>query len=176
MTPDPTRRRRLSGAASLASAATSTQEDAMSAPRRTRPNLAARVGRWSAGHWKTATFAWFGFVIIAFAVGSQAGTKTLDPNRSGPGESGRMDRVLAAGFQQPAGESVLVQSDAIRARDPAFTAAVRDVVQRISTMPAVRDVRSPLDPANASLVSSNGHAALVEFHITGAKEKAPDKV
>jgi protein involved in temperature-dependent protein secretion len=25
---------------------------------RHHPNLAARMGRWSAGHWKTATFGW----------------------------------------------------------------------------------------------------------------------
>ena len=35
---------------------------------------------------------------------------TIDPNEAGPGESGRMDRILDAGFEQPAGESVLVQS------------------------------------------------------------------
>src|SRR5262249_2842127 len=26
-------------------------------------NLAARMGRWSAGHWKTAVFGWLAFVI-----------------------------------------------------------------------------------------------------------------
>ena len=36
--------------------------------------------------------------------------RPIDPNTAGPGESGRMDRILDAGFKQPAGESVLVQS------------------------------------------------------------------
>ena len=70
-------------------------------------NLAARMGRWSADHWKTATFGWLAFVLVAFALGGMAGTKTIDPNTAGPGESGRMDAILDAGFKQPADESVL---------------------------------------------------------------------
>ena len=31
-------------------------------------NLAARMGRWSAYHWKTATFGWLGFVLVVFAL------------------------------------------------------------------------------------------------------------
>ena len=70
-------------------------------------NLAARMGRWSASHWKTATFGWIAFVLVAFALGDAVGTKTIDPNTAGPGESGRMDRILDAGFKRPAAESVL---------------------------------------------------------------------
>ena len=43
-------------------------------------NVAARMGRWSADHWKTATFGWLAFVLVAFALGGMAGTKTSDPN------------------------------------------------------------------------------------------------
>ena len=46
-------------------------------------NLAARMGRWSADHWKTATFGWVAFVVAAFALG-MAGTKSIDPNAAGP--------------------------------------------------------------------------------------------
>jgi hypothetical protein len=73
-------------------------------------NLAGRMGRWSAGHWKTAVFGWLALVVVAFAVGGAVGTKNVDPNTAGPGESGRMDKILDAGFKQPAGESVLIQS------------------------------------------------------------------
>ena len=52
-------------------------------------NYAARMGRWSADHWKTATFGWLALVLLAFAIGSQVGTKQADPTRAGPGESGR---------------------------------------------------------------------------------------
>ena len=37
-------------------------------------NLAARMGRWSAAHWKTATFGWLGFVVVAFMLGGLVGT------------------------------------------------------------------------------------------------------
>ena len=87
-----------------------------SRPAQRRPNLAARVGRWSAAHWKTATFGWLALVLLAFAVGSQVGTKQADPTKAGPGESGRMDRILDAGFKVPASESVLIQSRSTSSR------------------------------------------------------------
>ena len=139
-------------------------------------NVAARMGRWSAGHWKTATFGWLALVVVAFAVGGAVGTKDLDPNTSGPGESGRMDRILDAGFKQPAAESVLVQSKTLTTDDPAFQAAVADVVAKVSAAKVVQNVRSPLDPANAGQIASGGHAALVEFEIAGAKDDAVDKI
>jgi uncharacterized membrane protein YdfJ with MMPL/SSD domain/pimeloyl-ACP methyl ester carboxylesterase len=143
--------------------------------RRSR-NLAARMGRWSAAHWKTATFGWLAFVVVAFVLGGMVGTKTIDPNTPGPGESGRMDRILDAGFKQPAGESVLIQSRALRTNDPAFTAAIEDVVASISRLDAVQNVRSPLEEGNAGQISKNGHAALVEFEIRGDADKAIEKI
>ena len=47
-------------------------------------NLAARMGRWSADHWKTATFGWLALVVVAFGIGSMVGTKNPDPNTSRP--------------------------------------------------------------------------------------------
>src|SRR5215510_14921360 len=95
-------------------------------------NLAARMGRWSADHWKTATFGWLAFVIVAFGLGGLAGMKSIDPNAPGPGESGRMDRILDEGFQRPADESVLVQSRSLAVTEPAFKAAVADFLARMS--------------------------------------------
>ncbi len=139
-------------------------------------NLAARMGRWSAAHWKTATFGWLAFVVVAFALGGAVGTKNIDPNTSGPGESGRIDRILDAGFKQPAGESVLIQSSSLRASDPAFMAAIEDVVTGISELDAVQGVRSPLAAGNAGQIAKDGHAALVEFQIRGDADKAAEKI
>ena len=111
-------------------------------------NLAARMGRWSADHWKTATFGWLAFVIVAFGLGGLAGMKSIDPNKPGPGESGRMDRILDAGFKKPADESVLVQSRSLSATDPAFKAGVADVVARISKLKDVQNVRSPFSASS----------------------------
>src|SRR6188508_1158145 len=93
------------------------EEQAMSRTTRTDRNLAARMGRWSARHWKTATFGW-----------------------------------------------------------PAFDAAIADVVARVSKSADVRNIRSPLQPGNATYSSKDRHSALVEFQIRGDKEKAVDKI
>ena len=138
-------------------------------------NLASRMGRWSAAHWKTATFGWLAFVLVAFGLGGMAGTRSID-NAAGPGESGRMDRILEAGFEQPAAEHVLIQSRSARAGTPAFDAAVTDVVARLSKLADVRDVRSPLTPGNADHISKDQRSALVEFEIRGAKDEAVDKI
>ena len=139
-------------------------------------NLAARMGRWSAGHWKTATFGWLALIVIAFAIGGAVETKTIDPNTAGPGESGRMDRILEAGFEQRAGESVLIQSESLRTSDPAFKAAIEDVVAGVSALDVVQNVQSPLEPANSGQIAESGRAALVEFEIRGDKDEAVDKV
>ncbi|HEY6053907.1 MAG TPA: MMPL family transporter [Gaiellaceae bacterium] len=139
-------------------------------------NIAARMGRWSAAHWKTAAFGWLAFVVVAFAIGNLVTTKSIDPVTAGPGESGRADRILDAGFKQPAGESVLIQSRSLRPSDPAFTAAIEDVVARVSKHADVQNVRSPLAPGNAGQIAENGHAALVEFEIRGDRVKAVDKI
>ena len=136
---------------------------------RKHSNLAARMGRWSAAHWKTATFGWLALVIVAFAVGNQIGVKKIDPNTAGPGESGRMDRILDAGFKLPANESVLIQSSSARAGTPAFDAAVKDVVAGVSKTAAVQNVRT-------TTVAKDKHAALVEFEIRGDKNTAGDRL
>jgi uncharacterized membrane protein YdfJ with MMPL/SSD domain len=141
-----------------------------------RSNLAARMGRWSAAHWKTATFGWLAFVLVAFGLGGAVGMKAIDQNKPGPGESGRVDRILDAGFEQPAGENVLIQSPTLKADDPAFQAAVRDVVAGISGLDIVRHVQSPLAPANAGQIAPDRHAALVEFEIRGDPDKAVDEI
>jgi uncharacterized membrane protein YdfJ with MMPL/SSD domain len=132
-------------------------------------NLAACMGSWSAAHWKTATFGWLALVVLAFAVGGQIGTKQIDPNAKGPGESGRMDKILDAGFKQPAGESVLVQNRSLQTGTPAFAAAVDDVVARLSKVAVVRNVRAPK-------IAGDRHAVLIDFDISGDKDTAADRL
>ena len=139
-------------------------------------NLAARVGRWSARHWKTAVFGWLAFVIIAFAAGQRVGTESLSANDPGPGESGRVQQILNDEFEQPAKELVLLQSSTLTATSARFHAAVQDVVQRLESQPNVANIDSPFSPGNAGQVSSDGHSALVEFDIRGKSEDARDKV
>ncbi|HEU6445948.1 MAG TPA: MMPL family transporter [Gaiellaceae bacterium] len=139
-------------------------------------NLAARMGRWSAAHWKTATFGWLAFVVAAFMFGGMVGTTMIDTGKPGPGESGRMDAILDAGFEQPAGESVLIQSRSHRAGTPAFDSAVEDVVAGVSKLGVVQNVRSPLARGNADQIAKDGRSALVEFDVRGDKDDAVDKI
>src|SRR4051795_3660662 len=92
--------------------------------RRTTMNLAARAGRWSANHRKTAIWGWLAFVLVALVLGSAAGTKTISDSNDGNGESGRAEKTLAHAFPQEASETVLVQSRALQASDPAFQQGV----------------------------------------------------
>jgi RND superfamily putative drug exporter len=133
------------------------------------------MGRWSADHWKTATFGWLAFVFVAFMLGGMVGTTTIDTTKPGPGESGRMERILDAGFEQPAGESVLIQSESLRIGTTAFDAAVEDVVTRVSALGDVQNVRSPLTRGNSGQ-SADRRSALVEFDIRGDKDDAADRI
>jgi uncharacterized membrane protein YdfJ with MMPL/SSD domain len=146
-----------------------------SPPRRPR-NLAARMGHWSAGHWKTAVFGWLAFVVASFVIGGAVGTEKIDWDVSGPGESGRVDKILATGFEQPAAESVLIESPALVATDPAFAAATAEVLETLETFDAVTNIRSPLDPANAGQISEDRHAVVVPFQIRGLSDDAVDKI
>jgi uncharacterized membrane protein YdfJ with MMPL/SSD domain len=141
-----------------------------------RFNPAARAGRWSAAHWKTATFGWLAFVIAAIVIGGAVGAKQLDDDDAVPGESGRMEQILEENFNRPAGETVLIQSGTLRADSPAFETAVEDVTRRVSSLRDVTNVRSPLEPGNADQISADGRSAIVRFDIRGDPEKAVDKI
>src|SRR5438128_6778604 len=88
-------------------------------PQRTR-NLAARMGRWSASHKKTAIFGWLAFIAVAFMLGNAVGTKRLDQNKAGTAESGHVDSVLRDEFKQAQGDQILIQSTTKTVDDPAF--------------------------------------------------------
>jgi len=135
-------------------------------------NLAARAGRWSAQHRKTAVIGWILFVVLAVVLGGKIGQDTLDKSASGNGESKRGDMIVAAaGFPKSAGEQVLVQGKG--ADDPHVTAAVRDVVARLHRITGVTDIESPLDPATrASTVSKDGRSVVVNFKMPGSDEHA----
>jgi RND superfamily putative drug exporter len=168
-TPDQPSLRRPRDDVLVASTAMSNEGGTGMSRARHHSNIAARMGRWSAAHWKTATFGWLALVVVAFGIGGQVGVRNIDPNTAGPGESGRMDRILASGFRLPAEESVLVQSTSAKAGTPAFDAAVADVVGRISKVVAVQNVSPPK-------ISPDGRSALVDFEIKGKKQDAGDKL
>ena len=136
-------------------------------------NLAARAGRWSATHWKTATAIWVVVVVAAIAVGGIAGTHKLSMAEQSTGETARAENILAgAGFSTPANESVLVKSSTLTASDPGFHAAVQSVLARLRTMPQVEHLRT----GAAGEISKDRHAQLVEFDMRGKSETADKRV
>jgi uncharacterized membrane protein YdfJ with MMPL/SSD domain len=141
-----------------------------------RRNLAARAGRWSASHWKTATFGWLAFVVAAVLIGGAVGTKQLGANDGVPGESGRAEQILKDDFEQPAGELVLVQSSRLTTQSPAFAAAIGDIERRLAAVSIVMNIRNPLDPAHADQVSRDRHSAIVRFDVRGDPDTASDRV
>jgi len=140
-------------------------------------NIAARAGRWSAEHWKTAVSAWLAFCVVAIALGSVAGTRMLKQADTAAGGSHKAEQILKnAGFPDQAGESVLVQSTTQTVGDPGFRATVADVVRTVSRLSQVERVRSPLAPGNTGQVSKDRHSALVQFQIAGDLDKSDQKV
>jgi uncharacterized membrane protein YdfJ with MMPL/SSD domain len=124
-----------------------------------RPTLAARAGRWSATHRRTAILGWIAFVVVAVVLGGAIGTKQLDDIDAGTGESNRADRVLDAAFPADTQETVLVQGDG-DAR-----AVLRDVTATLRGFDDVRDVQR-------GATSADGRSHLVTFALPGEDDDA----
>ncbi len=145
-------------------------------------NLAARMGRWSANHWKTAVFGWLAFVAVAFVIGMQIGTTFIDERDANVGESRTADRIIdEAGFAvDKNGESieeqfevVLFQSKTLTVDAPAYRAAIVDAEKTLATFPQVTKLQSPLAAEHsADLVSPDKHSALIQFTPKGTYEEA----
>ena len=144
-------------------------------PLKRSTNIAARMGRWSASHWKTATFGWLAFVIAAVMLGSMFGTTYLDDSDTNVGEAKKADRLIESGFpknKDEQGEIVFIQSTKLKADDPAFVAVIKDVNKTLDAFPQVRKLQSPLQAAHKDQVSDDGHAVMVTFQPKGTFDEA----
>jgi RND superfamily putative drug exporter len=142
-------------------------------PLKPSTNVAARMGRWSARHRKTAVFGWLAFVVASVAIGASIGTKRLDPDELGTGQSARAQEIIDSGaFVDATDESVLVSSESRTASDPAFRAVLADVVRAVSRQEGVSNVVSPLDPEGSTLVAKDRRSALVQFEVFDVDEQA----
>jgi uncharacterized membrane protein YdfJ with MMPL/SSD domain len=129
-----------------------------------RSNFAARAGRWSAEHWKTAAALWLLFVAVAVSAGQVVGTQKLSDVEYATGEAARAEQILAgAGFETPAPEAVLVRSDSLRADTPAFRAAVGTVMATLRSMQQVTNLRT----GATGQISRDRHAQLIQFDMRG---------
>jgi uncharacterized membrane protein YdfJ with MMPL/SSD domain len=147
-------------------------------PLRHSNNIAARMGRWSASHWKTAVFGWLVFVVLAFAVGAMVGTKNIKDDDYNTGQSHKADQILKQGFPQvePQTELVLIQSATKTVDDPEFRATVNDVSRSVQGNAAIKNFKSPLDPANDDQVSKDRRTVMVTWDMKGKYEHAKTKI
>jgi RND superfamily putative drug exporter len=142
-------------------------------------NLAARAGRWSATHRKTAIIGWLVIVALATVMGGNVGQKTLENSESGNGDSKRGAQILdKAGFPETVGERVLVQGKgSVTSDSPQVTAAVTDVVNRLRQIKGVDDIESPLNAKDrANTVSNDGRSVVVNFTLPGAFDTTDDEM
>src|SRR3954463_8718441 len=135
-------------------------------------NLAASAGRWSAQHRKTAILGWILFVVLATVIGGRVGLNELDESAAGSGEAKRGDMIVeAAGFPDKASEQVLIQGKS--SGDPEVTAAVKDVVGRLSAIRGITEIESPLNAKHrVNTVSRDGRSVVVNFTLPGTDEHA----
>jgi len=133
-------------------------------------NLAARAGRWSAAHWKTATFGWLAFVVAAVLLGSLHGTISQTDAEQTNGQAARAEQMLsAAHVKDVASENVLVRSDTLTASAPAFRHVLDEARATLARTAHVRNV-------HFGAVSKDGHLALVGFDIRGDSDTADARV
>src|SRR3954453_7734123 len=138
-------------------------------------HLAARMGRWSASHWKTAVFGWLAFVVIAFMAGGKIGMNTIDLQDSNVGQGHTPHNIpKGSGFGQtdPQTEIVLVQSKTQTVNDPAFRAAVNDGARSSALYRALKTPRTPYQAGHADQISKDGHTAVVFWEMKGTADHA----
>jgi uncharacterized membrane protein YdfJ with MMPL/SSD domain len=152
--------------------------DVASAQMQKAMNVAGRMGGWSAGHWKTAVFGWLAFVVLSLAVGMALGTKQIETRDANVGQSHKADRILQKAFPEadPNTEIVLVQSANFTARTAQFHRAVEDVIAAVRGNPAIKNLQSPYGSQNLALISSDDHAAMVQWDMKGDTDAAEAKI
>ena len=130
-------------------------------------NIAARAGRWSARHRKTAILGWITFVVLAFMVGGKVGMVTLEQDQAGVGDSGKASKIVSGAFPDKHEESVLIQSKGLStelARVPRGRSRRREAARGDQ---GCEGLHGPYDQKDPSAISGDGHSVLVSFEIPG---------
>ena len=145
---------------------------------KSRKNLAASIGGWSARHRWTALLIWIAFVAAATMIGNAIGTAQMKNYEGGNGDSRAADQIVyEAKFKDVAGELVLVQAkDGTLTADAArFHSAVTRVRDAVLATGQVENVRTPYD-AQPSPVTRDRRTALIQFDMRGEGSTAEDRV
>jgi RND superfamily putative drug exporter len=125
---------------------------------------------WSVRHRKAVVLGWLVLVVALFAAGRMLPAKNVpayDAGQSGQAEQ-ILDRLKVTTL--PA-ETVLIQARGGPPFNvnPGMRQAATSVVTALRALPrSATDIRSPLGPGGTSLVSADGHSALVRFNVPGS--------
>jgi uncharacterized membrane protein YdfJ with MMPL/SSD domain len=145
----------------------------MQAPR----NIAARAAQWSSNHRKLAIWGWLATVVVLFGVfvgGELVERNDISAVDTFSGESHQAERALTDAGMRPTEEVLLIQSDSVGARDPAFEAVVAQSAAALRQTPHVADVVTPKQGGGA--ISEDGRSVLVDFEITGPEKDVAENV
>jgi uncharacterized membrane protein YdfJ with MMPL/SSD domain len=138
--------------------------------------FAARAGRWSAQHRKTAIWGWIAFVAIAFVIGGAVGVKKPG-DYIGPGDSGRADQLALDHFPKDATENVLIQAPkGGSARDAGVRKAVDDTIAAVRGKDRVAEIKSPYAKGNENQIAKDGRSVLVTFKVRGDTDQTADAI
>src|SRR4051812_17045587 len=155
------------------------ENDSLRVSRRHRVHantFAARAGRWSAQHRKTAIWGWIAFVAVAFVIGGAVGVKKPG-DYIGPGDSGRADQLALNHFPKDATENVLIQAPkGGSARDAGVRKAVDDTIAAVRGKDRVADIKSPFAKGNENQIAKDGRSVLVTFKVRGDSDRTADAI
>ncbi|MGW7056234.1 MMPL family transporter, partial [Streptomyces sp. NPDC054888] len=138
--------------------------------------IAARAGGWSARHRWAAVGIWVLFVVLAMGLGTAMGRVDVKDSQQLSGEVGTAMRIVEeAELDEPAGESVLIQSDTggTTSDDPEFRRAVEAVMTAVEGTGEAAGVTSPYDTGT---ISEDRRSALVQFTLRGDADTAAERV
>ncbi|MFL5944109.1 MAG: MMPL family transporter, partial [Gaiellaceae bacterium] len=141
-------------------------------------NIAARMGRWSADHWKTAVFGWLAFVVAAVMLGTVVGTKSLDDADANVGQSKKAEQILEKSFPQADAQTelVFIQSRRHLADHPEFRGVVDEVVAAVRGNREIKNLKDPLAPGNHEQITKDRHAVMVTWDMKGDYDHAKTKI
>jgi uncharacterized membrane protein YdfJ with MMPL/SSD domain len=142
-----------------------------------KQNFASKVGKWSAGHRKTAILGWLLFVVLAVGL-MGSGTlekQTLSSVDQISGQAGEAERILDEAQLRPTEEIVLIQNENAKVGDPAFDAVIDESARSLAATKHVGNVESPLAGEGGG-ISADGHSAFVEFQIAGHEKEAEENL
>jgi RND superfamily putative drug exporter len=142
-----------------------------------RKNIAARAAQWSSNHRKLAIWGWLATVVALVGIFLGAGLverKDISTVDTFSGESQQAERALTDAGLRPTEEVLLIQSDSVSARDPAFEAIVAKSAAELRQTAHVENVATPNQGGGA--ISDDRHSVLIDFEIGGPEKDVAENV